>query len=133
MILVAFRSRLRPEAGTAYKEMAQRIAPIAAAMPGYISHKAFTAEDGERVTLVEYENEAAMQAWGRHSDHLTAKAAGRREFFETYRIQVCQVLQDRGGSRPAIKASEPAAPAAQPSPSPLELMLSLRQRRWQRR
>jgi hypothetical protein len=32
-------------------------------MPGYISHKGFFADDGERVTVVEFEHEEGMRAW----------------------------------------------------------------------
>lgn len=133
MILVVFRSRLQAEAAAAYQEMAQRIAPLAASMPGYISHKAFTATDGERLTLVEYETEDALQAWSRHPDHLEAKKAGRRSFFESYRIQICQVLKDRGPVRPVpaeTKTPEQQRPGA--CPGAFDLMLMLRQRRWQR-
>lgn len=132
MILVVFRSRLQAEAAAAYQEMAQRIAPLAAAIPGYIGHKAFTAADGERVTLVEYESDTALQAWSRHPDHIEAKAAGRRRFFDSYRVQVCKVLKDRGAVRPVeTKAMEPEPP--EPSrPGAFDLMLMLRRRRWQR-
>lgn len=131
MILVVFRSRLRDDATAAYQEMAQRIAPLAAAMPGYLAHKAFTAADGERVTLVEYESEDAMKAWSRHPDHLEAKKAGRLSFFDSYRVQICKVLKDRGAVRPAErKTPERKGPGT--SLGAFELMLMLRQRRWQR-
>lgn len=129
MILVVFRSRLRDEATAAYQEMAQRIAPLAAGIPGYISHKAYTAPDGERVTLVEYESEDALQAWSRHPDHVEAKKAGRRSFFESYRVQICKVLKDRGAAQPG--PAETKTPERK-SPGAFELMLMLRQRRWQR-
>lgn len=94
MILVALRSRLRPEREAEYRAMAAEVGPLAVAVPGYVGHKSFTAEDGERVTLVEYESEAAMRAWARDPAHRRAKAAGRREFFSEYRLQVCSVLRD---------------------------------------
>ncbi len=34
---------------------------LARTMPGYISHKCFLAEDGERVTIVEFESEVAQR------------------------------------------------------------------------
>jgi heme-degrading monooxygenase HmoA len=108
-ILVAFRSRLRPEASEAYVAMAQRIGPLAMAVPGYIAHKAYTAPDGERVTLVEYESEAAVRLWARDAEHAQAKRAGRGDFFAWYRVQICQVLRershDRAESRPAAATS----------------------------
>lgn len=96
MILVAFRSRLRPEATDSYAAMAQQVGPLAMAVPGYVSHKAYTAADGERVTLVEYESEAAVKLWARDRQHAAAKKAGRGEFFSWYRVHICSVLSERG-------------------------------------
>jgi heme-degrading monooxygenase HmoA len=108
MILVAFRSRLRPEAAEAYAAMAQEIAPLAMQVPGYVSHKAYTAADGERVTLVEYEDEEAVRLWARDRDHAAAKQAGRGAFFSWYRVQVCQVLRERSHD---MADTRPAAPS----------------------
>jgi heme-degrading monooxygenase HmoA len=100
MILVAFRSRLRPEHEAEYRAMAQELAPQAMAIPGYIAHKTFTAEDGERLTLVEYESQEAVQAWGRHEAHAVAKREGRQRFFSEFRVQICNVLRDHGSKPP---------------------------------
>ena len=54
MVVPAFRSRIKPGAKDEYMEWAQRMAAIATTLPGYVSHKGFTAEDGERVTIVEF-------------------------------------------------------------------------------
>ncbi len=94
MILTVFRSRLRPEAEPNYRPMAARMSSLAAAMPGYLSHKSFTAEDGERVTIVEFASEEAQRAWARHAEHLEAQHAGRRDFYADYSIQVCTVLRE---------------------------------------
>ena len=58
MILTVFRSRLRPEAQAEYGELAPQMSKLARSMPGYKSHKVFVAEDGERLTLVEFEDDA---------------------------------------------------------------------------
>lgn len=64
-------------------------------MPGYISHKAFVANDGERVTIVEFESEETLRAWAAHPAHVDAQEKGRRDFYLEYRVQVCAVLRDR--------------------------------------
>jgi heme-degrading monooxygenase HmoA len=109
-ILVAFRSRLRPEATEAYAEMASQVGPLAMAVPGYIAHKAYTAPDGERVTLVEYESEEAVKLWARDAMHARAKQAGRRDFFSWYRVQICQVLRERGMDRAEARPAAPVHP-----------------------
>ena len=100
MILVAFRSRLRPEAAQDYAAMAQQLGPLAQGVPGYVAHKVYTAADGERVTLVEYETEEAVQAWARDREHAKAKKAGRTNFFSWYRVQICSVTSERSHGTP---------------------------------
>jgi len=63
MIVTVFRSRLRPGVREEYVALVEKIAAIARTMPGYISHKGFFAEDGERVTIVEFEHDEGMRAW----------------------------------------------------------------------
>jgi heme-degrading monooxygenase HmoA len=73
-VVTAFRSRLRPDAD-AYPEHAARMSKLARTMPGYVEHKVFTAEDGERVTLVTFADRPSHDAWGRHPEHREAQRA----------------------------------------------------------
>ena len=49
-------------------------------MPSYIFHKSFITEDGEGVTIVEFESEEKQHAWSIHPGHLLAKKKGRKDF-----------------------------------------------------
>jgi len=60
MIVTVFRSRLRPRVRDEYVALANRMNELAKTMPGYISHKDFYANDGERVAIVEFENEEGV-------------------------------------------------------------------------
>jgi heme-degrading monooxygenase HmoA len=93
MVLTVFRSRLRPEAND-YPDLAARMSELAKRMPGYIAHKSFTAEDGERVTLVEFESEEAQRAWRVHPEHVEAQRKGRQAFYSEYRLQICSVQRE---------------------------------------
>ena len=73
---------------------------LATQMPDYISHKGFTAPDGERVTIVEFASEQGLRAWAIHPEHVEAKRKGRDAFFTDYRVQVCKVLRDSDERRP---------------------------------
>lgn len=94
MIVTVFRSRVNPEAREEYARWAARMSELAQQMPGYISHKTFTAEDGERVTIVEFESEQAQRAWSVHPEHVEAKKKARSGFYLEYRVQVCQVQRE---------------------------------------
>ncbi|HEY5898404.1 MAG TPA: antibiotic biosynthesis monooxygenase [Burkholderiales bacterium] len=94
MILTVFRSRVKPEAQEEYKRWAMRMSEIAKRMPGYISHKGFVADDGERVTIVEFQSEEAQRAWALHPEHLDAKKKGRADFYQEYRVLICNVARE---------------------------------------
>ena len=94
MVVTIFRSRLRPEAQEEYAPWAERMSALARTMPGHFSHKTFVAEDGERLTLVEFASQEAQRAWGRHPEHVAAQAKGRSAFYSEYCIQVCAVQRE---------------------------------------
>lgn len=93
MIVTVFRSRLRDDVSAAYQDLQPKISALARGMPGYVSHKVFTAEDGERLTLVEFADEASLRGWATQVDHVAAKREGRASFYAEYSLQVCQVLR----------------------------------------
>ncbi|MES2018520.1 MAG: hypothetical protein V4484_18680 [Pseudomonadota bacterium] len=59
--------------------------------PGHVAHKGFTATDGERVTIVEFDSEQGMRLWAAHPEHVAAKKMGRASFFSEYSVQICQL------------------------------------------
>jgi len=92
---VVFRAhRTAAGLGQDYAEQLKRMADLAVKMPGYVSHKAFVSEDGERLTLFEWESAETLRAWATHPEHLAVKALGRRKFYEDYRLQVCEVVRE---------------------------------------
>ena len=94
MIVTVFRSRVKPEVQEEYMQWASRMSELAKGMPGYISHKGFLAEDGEKVTIVEFETEEAQRAWSHHPEHIDAKKKGRADFYVEYKIQTCSLLRE---------------------------------------
>ncbi len=106
MVLTVFRSRLKAENVEEYYKWAARMSEMARTMPGYISHKSFTAEDGERVTLVEFADERGQEGWRTRPEHLEAQKKGRMEFYTEYKLQICDVLRESvfgGASRSTDK------------------------------
>ena len=94
MIVTVFRSRLSPGVREEYLALVERMNELAANMPGYISHKGFFAEDGERVTIVEFESEETLRAWRMHPEHMAAQRKGRTDYYSEYRLQTCELLHD---------------------------------------
>ena len=107
MVVTIFRNRLKPENETEYYEWAARMSALAKTMPGYVSHKTFAADDGERVTLVEFADEQSQRVWSTNLQHVDAKKKGRADFYTEYKLQVCSV-QRESAFRANSKASSPA-------------------------
>lgn len=87
MFLVVFRNR--KHAGldaAAYAADATAMEALAAAQPGFLSFKSYTAEDGEVVALSEWENEAAALGWRQQAEHAQVQGRGRAEYYESYTL-----------------------------------------------
>jgi heme-degrading monooxygenase HmoA len=94
MIVTVFRSRLRPGAREEYIALVDRMVELAKTMPGYISHKGFFAEDGERITIVEFEHEEGMRVWRMNAEHRAAQKKAREIYYSEYSVQVCNVVRE---------------------------------------
>jgi heme-degrading monooxygenase HmoA len=100
-VLTVFRSRLAAGAYDAgYGEVAAAMEARARTMPGFVSFKYFAAEDGERVSVIEFDTAEHQAAWARDEEHLTAQQAGRTSFYDEYRITIADVTRDRSWQRP---------------------------------
>ena len=94
MIVTVFRSRLMPGLKDEYVALVDRMQQIAKTIPGYISHKGFWSDDGERVTIVEFAHEEGQRAWRTHPEHIEAQKQGRLKYYEMYDIKVYNVVHD---------------------------------------
>jgi heme-degrading monooxygenase HmoA len=94
MLIGIFRNRLRPDQGAAYETTAARMDALVRTLPGYLWHKTFRAEDGERVTLFGFESLAQLEAWRDHPEHREAQRRGRAEFYAEYSLHVCTPLRE---------------------------------------
>ena len=95
MIVVVFRAD-RTEAclGDEYMAALRRMEALATAMPGYVSDKAHVAEDGERLTLFEWESAETLRARATRPDHRQTKQLGRERLYEDDHLQVCDILRE---------------------------------------
>ena len=95
MIVTVFRTRLNPGVDDEYGPTAARMSELARTVPGYVSHKGYVADDGERVTIVEFESEEALNRWRMDPEHRGAKKRGFDSFYSEFRYQICSVIRER--------------------------------------
>jgi len=61
--------------------------------PGYISHKLFSADDGESVVIAEFDDHDSVEVWGENLDHKIAQEAGKSHVYISYDVAVCDVVE----------------------------------------
>jgi len=105
MLVVLFRSKLVPEP-EGYAEMADEMEATARSMPGFIDVKAYKAEDGERLTVVWWEDEETLRAWRTHARHIVAQKAGRDRWYEYYDMDVAEIVRRKRFDRERTSGSE---------------------------
>lgn len=94
MVITVFRSRLRSEHAEEFQALADEMLELARAMPGFLSYKLYTAEDGERCSIIEFESPEHLRAWREHPEHRQAQQLGRKRFFQEYSLHVAETTRE---------------------------------------
>ena len=89
MLVAVFRTRVRPEVATEYQAEYERIWKIAKEQPGFISIKTYYSDEGDKVSIQEWESPEQLRVWRDHPVHLEAQRRGREEFYQDYTIYIC--------------------------------------------
>jgi heme-degrading monooxygenase HmoA len=90
MHVTIFRSRKRADMDAqAYTADAVRMEALARAQKGFIAFRSYKADDGETLSMSEWETEADAQAWRRNAEHAMVQARGRQEYYESYTMYSC--------------------------------------------
>jgi len=92
-VVVIFRSRLDEAARADYQPWSDRMVELAGQQPGFRGIKTFVAEDGERVSIGEFESLEAAMAWRAVPEHQKAQALARARFYEEFELVTCKPLR----------------------------------------
>lgn len=94
-VVVIFKLHMRKGADQAdYRRTSTRMHELVDRMPGFISLKEYTGEDGEVLDIARFKDEASLEAWRKEPEHLEAQRKGREEFYDHFRIQALKVIRD---------------------------------------
>lgn len=99
MHVEVFRHRVDPAFQGEFDALYARMVTVIGGLRGYISHKVFTAEDGEKVLIGYFEDLEAVEVWDRHPEHRYAKERGRTDVFLSYDVVVAEVVEHHASDR----------------------------------
>jgi heme-degrading monooxygenase HmoA len=90
MYMNVFRSRKRGDMdAAAYAADAARMLEVAQGMKGFIAFRTYTADDGETLSMSEWETQDDAGAWARHAEHAMVQGRGRTDYYESYTVYSC--------------------------------------------
>jgi len=90
MFLVVFRNRKRADINAdAYIHDSVAIEALAEEQPGFLLFRSYTADDGEVLSMSEWEDEASAMAWANNAEHLVVQRRGHDEYYESYTLYSC--------------------------------------------
>lgn len=92
---VVFVSR-RTAGDNGYEAMAQRIAELAADMPGYLGIDSARDGSGKGITVSYWKDEASIAAWRAHAEHRVAQERGKANWYEVYDVHIARVERAYG-------------------------------------
>ena len=93
MMVILFRSRLTDAAGEDYSKMSAALKAHAETFPGFVDIKSFTADDGERLTVVRWADAETLSQWAADAKHVAAKNLGRAKWYEYYNLEIAEVVR----------------------------------------
>jgi heme-degrading monooxygenase HmoA len=100
MMVILFRSQLTDAAGEDYAAMSEAMMTHARSFPGFVDVKSFKADDGERLTVVWWQDEATLRVWATDARHRVAQQTGRDRWYRYYKMDVAQVVRVTNFERP---------------------------------
>jgi heme-degrading monooxygenase HmoA len=87
-VVTVFRSCLLEAPDPSYEALNESLQRRARELGGLVDVKSFAADDGERLTLVTFEDRAAHERWANDTVHLRAQELGRSAIYRTFTVQV---------------------------------------------
>lgn len=93
MHIEVFRHRVAPDFQGEFDDLYLRMVKNIKGLKAYISHKVFTAEDGEKVLIGYFESFDAVEEWDAHPEHKYAKERGKADVFLEYDVVVAEVVE----------------------------------------
>lgn len=91
---VVFTSLRSAADADGYSAMADRMAQLAAAQPGYLGMESVRGENGLGITVSYWSSLEAIRIWRDVAEHRVAQAKGRSRWYDEFRLRICRVERE---------------------------------------
>lgn len=88
---VTFTSQRANVIDDEYDRLSERMAELAARMPGYLGAESARYLEGFGITLSYWTDRQSIMAWKQNAEHLEAQRLGKQKFYEQYTTRITKV------------------------------------------
>ncbi len=99
-LAVIFTSQRTPGDDARYDATAARMVELAREIPGFVGVETARDHNGTGITVSYWQDEAAVERWRTHPEHLDTQAKGRADWYEWYELRVANVQRAASFMRP---------------------------------
>ena len=92
-VAVIFVSRRTDSDPAGYADAAAEMEQEVARAPGYLGHDSLSSADGSGITISYWQDHDSAAAWRDHARHSEVRAAGRKHWYDWYRLVVADVAR----------------------------------------
>jgi heme-degrading monooxygenase HmoA len=75
-----------------YEATSAQMVELVSAMPGFLGMD-YGESEGREILVARFESHEALRRWREQPDHVLAQQLGRERFFESYAIEVCELVR----------------------------------------
>ena len=94
MVICLFgATRVRPGMEERELRLHDEVLSIVRSMPGFVSYKDYTSEDGEEIGIIRFDSRESLDAWARDEKHLAAQAFAP-DLYEYFWIQDAETFRE---------------------------------------
>jgi|SRR5581483_10776343 len=101
MVIVLFRRLLREDANVEqYQQTFGEMFGLVSQMPGFLGIEDFVAGDGRtHLAVAKFKTLEDVDEWRNNAAHRNAQQRGRKEFYESYELQIAELIRERSFDR----------------------------------
>ncbi|VTU20774.1 antibiotic biosynthesis monooxygenase family protein [Variovorax sp. RA8] len=101
MLICIIEFKVLPGMEQRNREMVAQLLVAAAKIDGFVSKESFLSRDneGKLISLSYWRDAEALRAWMRDADHRRAIPIGKNELFQSYTIQIAELVREKVWTR----------------------------------
>lgn len=95
---VIFTSQRNEKDSAGYERMSELMVEAAKKQPGFLRVESLRNSGGFGITISYWDSLDAIKNWKEHSEHLKAQKAGKENWYDSFKVEICKIEKEYSSS-----------------------------------